>query len=46
MYENKNKQQKINCKKLLSKKDSDYFFTGVYREIDLELQEVPHSLIW
>ena len=30
MYENWNKQQKINCKKFLSKKDSDYFFTGVY----------------
>ena len=30
MYENHNKQWKINCKKFVSKNYSDYFFTGVY----------------
>ena len=30
MYENWNKQQKINCKKFVSKKKSDYIFTGVH----------------
>ena len=30
MYENYGKQQKMNCNKFVSKKDSDYFFTGVY----------------
>ena len=31
MYENKNKLQNINGKNV-SQKDSDYFFTGVYKD--------------
>ena len=30
MCENYNKQRKINCKEIVSKRDSDYFFTEVY----------------